>query len=141
MILTDVSDFLERVRAHNRETGHEIITANDVMIRHLGYSCSECGEEDEWGNTVWEISITNFRRTLPAEGLPYPPNSQRMLDHVNEFTRDRFFDGIDRTSALIPLATLEPNAGDMEWAVQHMNMPVQPHVRGVVDPPDDEPTT
>ncbi len=122
MLFHDASEFLEHVRAHNRETGHEIISANDPIARHMGYSCAECPAD---ANSLWEIGILHLRATLPPD-LPFQINSQELLDHLNENTRDRFFEDRGSPVDIIPVETIEPNARGLEWAVQHMNMPVQP---------------
>jgi len=136
MQLTDLSDFLERVRAHNRETGHEIITCNNVLERLLGYSCADCEDLDgtQWNQFQWEISLPDMRRTLEAAqpilnsaGLAL--NTPAMLDWMNEHTRDRFFEAELEPEGIIPLTTMEPEAGDMAWAHEHINMPLPPRER------------
>lgn len=137
MRLTTAAEFLERVKAHNQETGHEIIAAVDPIERLLGYACAECLDPTgtEWSQTVWELSLVDLRQTsadvsarLAEAGLTAAQfNTAVMLDWMNEHTLDRFF-GHSGTEPddIIPLARMEPEADDLAWAHQHINTPLQP---------------
>ena len=60
----DIQSMLDDIRGHVRETGHEVIIADDPMMRMIGFSCSDCvGPE-----TIWECGVTAIV-SLPPESI------------------------------------------------------------------------
>ena len=126
MVFTEVAPWLEAVRAHNRETGHEILRDDDPMRMTLGFVCAECPSAPN-EPTIWEIPLADVPRTCPPDvALVRTSDRVALTESLNEHTRDRFFENGPGPAALIPIEQIEPDAADMAWAVDHINQPPPP---------------
>lgn len=108
-LFQDLFACVDAARAHVNETGHEIIQADDIPLRRIGYACLDCGNDP---NTVWEVPVA-FLRFLP-EGHPFREyirtavGREQLVREINTNAKDPIgFESAWRESDIGPQEELE----------------------------------
>jgi hypothetical protein len=123
MLCTDYLQMLRDVYQHAKETGHEILNADNPMRREIGLVCVDCGKEDPEGVLPsWEIGLIGLRTSLDT--LPVRVSSLLRLAASSTAGRNQVL-------ALINRNAKNPFFGPMEL-VNPMSNPYEVRV------PDDQ---